>query len=233
MTRATYEQGDALDFLRGFPDGAVNLVLTDPPYSARTHKGARSLRAPDAPGESASRLTAGIAFDATDLDALRGMFAECARVTTGWVVSFLDYAHAVALEQHPPPGLRVLRIGVWVKTNPMPQLSGDRPAQGWEALVYMHRDDVRPTWNGGGKHGNFVAPIMQGTGHPTAKPLSILETIIERFTSPGDLVIDPFMGSGSTLVAAQNTGRDAHGVDLNPEYVALAHERLAQQPLFT
>lgn len=229
MSATTYEQGDALDFLQGFPDGAVNLVLTDPPYSARTHKGARSN---STKGPAGGRAV-GSAFDATDLDALRDMFAECARVTTGWVVSFIDYAHAVALEHNPPPGLRVLRIGVWVKTNPMPQLSGDRPAQGWEAVVYMHRDDVRPTWNGGGKHGNFIAPVMQGTGHPTAKPLPILETIIKRFTSPGDVVIDPFMGSGSTLVAAQNTGRDAHGVDLNPDYVALARERLAQQPLFT
>lgn len=229
MSTTTYKQGDALDFLRGLPDGSVNLVLTDPPYSARTHKGARS----NSTSGPAGGRAVGSAFDATDLDALRAMFAECARVTTGWVVSFIDYAHAVALEHNPPPGLRVLRIGVWVKTNPMPQISGDRPAQGWEAVIYMHRDDVRPTWNGGGKHGNFIAPVMQGTGHPTAKPLPILETIIKRFTAPGDVVIDPFMGSGSTLVAAQNTGRDAHGVDLNPDYVALARERLAQQPLFT
>lgn len=232
MVNVNYAVGDALDFLARQGDHTADLVLTDPPYSPRTHKGARSLRAPDAPGESGSRVTAGISFDATDPDALRDLFAEAGRVSSGWVVSFLDYAHAVALETHPPEGLRVLRIGVWVKTNPAPQLTGDRPAQGWEAITYMHRTDTRPSWRGGGKHGNFTAPIAQGIGHPTAKPVPILETLIDYFTEPGGVVLDPFMGSGSTLVAAQNRGRHAAGVDINPEYVALAERRLRQQPLF-
>ena len=229
MPTITPAVGDAMEFLRGMPDKSAALVLTDPPYSDRTHKGARS----NSTSGPAGGRAVGAAFNATDLGALRDIFAECARVTTGWVVSFLDYAHAVALEHEPPPGLRVLRIGVWVKTNPMPQLSADRPAQGWEAIAYMHREDVRPSWRGGGKHGNFTAPSSQRTGHPTAKPVPILETLIDYFTEPGGVVLDPFMGSGSTLVAAQNRGRSAAGVDIDPAYVALAEGRLRQQPLFT
>lgn len=217
--------GDAFKLLADMPDQSVDLVLTDPPYTERTHKNAKSNRAVGS-GRS------DIKFHAFTDTALTAALGEAGRLTRGWVIATLDYAHAFKLEQAPPVGLKVPRIGVWVKTNPMPQISADRPAQGWEAIAYMHRDDTKIAWNGGGKHGNFVLPTAQGFGHPTSKPVSMLETMVERFTNPGGVVLDPFAGSGSTLRAAKNLGRKAIGFEIEERYCEIAAQRLAQEVLF-
>ena len=149
----------------------------------------------------------------------------------GWVIATLDYRHAVEFDLEPPLGLKCQRVGVWVKTNPTPQVTGDRPAQGWEAIAYLHRAKGRSVWNGGGKHGNYVLPIAAPEGHPTAKPLPMLRDMVRRFTDPGDVILDPFAGSGTTLRAAVDEGRRAVGVELEERYCELIAGRLAQGAL--
>ena len=68
--------------------------------------------------------------------------------------------------------------------------------------------------------------------HPTQKPVGLMRWLIQRYTQPGDLVIDPYAGSGTTLVAAQDCGREAIGIEIDPGYCASAIDRLRQQPLF-
>jgi hypothetical protein len=68
--------------------------------------------------------------------------------------------------------------------------------------------------------------------HPTQKPIGLMRWLIERYTRPGDLVIDPYAGSGTTLLAAQDCGREAIGIEIDPGYCASAIDRLGQQPLF-
>src|SRR5690606_27546232 len=111
---------------------------------------------------------------------------------------------------------------------PMPIFSGDRPAQGWEAIAYMHRDDRKPTWNGGGSHGNYVLPKSQTGQHPTQKPLDMVRQWVQRFTDAGDTILDPFAGSGTTLRAAVDEGRKAIGVELEERYCEVIAKRLAQ-----
>lgn len=217
----TLYHGDCREVLGGMVDESVAAVLTDPPYTERTHSKART---PEREGVST--------FGAiTDAD-LRAIVTELARVSAGWVVATLDYRHGVEFDVSPPEGVKVQRLGVWVKTNPTPQLSGDRPAQGWECIAYMHRDDRRSKWNGGGRHGNFITPIPPPEGHPTAKPLGIVAEWVRLFTNPGDTVLDPFAGSGTTLRAAKDEGRKAIGVELEERYCEIAAKRLAQDTLF-
>lgn len=204
----------------------AGLVLTDPPYSAHVHKNAKTNRS------NKGQATKAIKFSPLTEDDLTEVFAKLGNITERWVVSTVDYLHAVALENNPPEGLRYIRTGVWVKTNPMPSLNADRPAHGWEAIAYMHRADKKPSWNGGGTHGNYVLPTVQGMGHPTVKPQPMLEDIIRKFSDPGEVVFDPFIGSGSTLLAAQNLGRKAVGVELEEEFCELAAKRLDQTTLF-
>lgn len=220
----TLYHGDCLEVLADMADQSVSAVLTDPPYTERTHKKARSL--------TAGHVTEGISTFASITDAdLRAVLSECGRVSRGWVVATLDYRHAVEFDVTPPVGLKCQRVGVWVKTNPTPQLTGDRPAQGWEAIAYFHRADLRSRWNGGGRHGNYVTRIADPTGHPTTKPLSMLSDWVRLFTNPGDVVLDPFAGSGTTLRAAADEGRRAIGIEIDERYCELIAKRLAQGAL--
>lgn len=217
----TLYHGDALEVLAGMVDESVDAVLTDPPYTERTHSKARSL--------TAGAVTEGIRTFAAITDAdLRDILSELARVSSGWVVATLDYRHAVEFDVNPPDGLKVQRLGVWVKTNPTPQLTGDRPAQGWESIAYMHRADRRSKWSGGGSHGNYIGPVPPPEGHPTAKPLPLVSQWVRWFTEPGGVILDPFAGSGTTLRAAANEGRRAIGVELDERYCELIANRMAQ-----
>lgn len=217
----TLWHGDSREVAASLPDASFDAVITDPPYTERTHSKAKSNKQAD------TDLRA-IDFDAfTDAD-LAHALTECGRLTKRWVVTNLDYRHAFQIDAEPLLGLRVMRIGVWVKTNPMPQITADRPGTGWEAIAYLHRDDVKPSWNGGGKHGNFVLPTVQNEGHPTSKPLSMVSEWVRRFTDPGDVIFDPFAGSGTTLRAALDNGRKAVGVERDERYCKVIAKRLSQ-----
>lgn len=218
----TIYHGDCLDLLPSVPE--CELVLTDPPFSATTHSNAKTNR-------GSGTGTKAIRFDSLTAEDVREVLGKLGERTSGWVVASMDWRHIALLEDNPPAHLRLMRFGVWVKPNPMPQISGDRPGQGWEGIAYLHRCDVKPAWNGGGSHGNFVLPVAQSTEHPTEKPLQMLHTLVERFCAPGDTVLDPFMGSGTTLRAAKDLGRRAIGIELDERYCEIAAKRLAQEVL--
>ena len=224
--------GDCLDILPTL--GRVDAVVTDPPYSETTHNGARSLayKAQQNGGHIA------IDFEPVTDDFLRRVFGLCH--SGGWVISFLDWHHMLPLKLSPPPNLEFIRFGVWAKRNPMPQLTGDRPGQGWEGIAIMHPPG-RKQWNGGGasavydfgssRYGNFGP-----SNHPTEKPVDLVVTLIQQFTNPGATVLDPFMGSGTTGVACVRTGRRFIGIEIDPGYFAIAERRIReaqmQPPLF-
>lgn len=230
----TLYHADCREGFKNLEDEEVELVITDPPYTERVHKNSR---VQDMKSRSA---TVGKQFgEITDQDLIEIM-SELGRITQGWVVANMDYHHAVSYDAVPPPGLAMKRVGVWLKKNPIPQFTGDRPAQGWEAIAYMHRDDRKSAWNGGGHAGNFHMPASSGLGHPTSKPIAMVEQLIEWFSSPeepvldkpADLILDPFAGSGSTLRAAKNLGRRAIGFEIEERYCELTAQRLAQEALF-
>ncbi len=79
----------------------------------------------------------------------------------------------------------------------------------------------------------YSSTFMFDKSHPTQKPLDLMEWIISNWTQEGDTILDPFMGSGTTLVAAHNT-RNVTGIEISPEYVKIAQDRLSalSEPLF-
>jgi site-specific DNA-methyltransferase (adenine-specific) len=218
----TLYHGDAFEFMESMQDGSVDAVITDPPYSARTHKNAKKNDPALGYGVKA------VDFDSFTDEMLYQAYDEMARITKSWIVSNIDYNHAFRFETQPPQGMTQKRIGVWVKNNPMPQISADRPGQGWEAISYLHKEGGRSVWNGGGLHGNYVTNLASPTGHPTPKPLTMVQSFIERFTNEGDLVLDPFAGGGTTLLAARNLGRKAVGVEMDEKWCKLIVSRLGQ-----
>lgn len=234
--QVTLYHGDAPTALAGMPDQSVDCIITDPPYDARTHQNARSNRNRYGNSGGGNRVLSGgsdVQFDAWDHPTQLALFEELGRITRRWVVANLSTDTAFRFEvDTPPAGLRLLRVGVWVKTNPMPIVSADRPAMGWETIAFLHRDDTKPSWNNGGRAMNYVGPTAQGTGHPTSKPLPMVAGWVRAFTDPGDLILDPFAGSGTTLRAAKDEGRRAVGYETSEKFCEIAAKRLTQDTLF-
>jgi site-specific DNA-methyltransferase (adenine-specific) len=224
----TIYHGDCRDVIPSL--GLVQHVITDPPFSDATHTRARSNRGNGKDPITAIDFTA-IDFTAIDFTAidllLRQLGTQCER----WFIGTLDWRHIAALESLVPEPWEFVRFGVWVKTNPMPQLTADRPANGWDGICYLHNKKTKKRWNGGGEHGNWIGPVVTNGDHPTGKPEPMLMKIVAQFTDVGDLVLDPFMGSGTTLVAAKRLGRKAIGVELNERYAEVAARRLSQGAL--
>ncbi|KQQ22561.1 hypothetical protein ASF48_05090 [Rathayibacter sp. Leaf299] len=224
----TLYHGDAFEYLAGLEPRSFDAVITDPPFDDRTHAMARSNNSKVPAGGRALSGSKG-AFVSFTHEVHEQLFVDLGQITRGWVVSSLATSTAFQFELEPPQGLRCLRVGVWVKTNPMPIMSADRPALGWEPIVCLHRDDQKPAWNGGGKTINYVGPTSQGSGHPTQKPIAMIRQWVRSFTKPGDVILDPFAGSGTTLRAAADEGRRAVGVESDERYCELAALRLGQQ----
>ena len=228
----TLYHGDAFDLMGGMADRSVDAVITDPPYDARTHTMARSNRAgygSSAGGNRPFGGTSGVAFTHIGHEGQRALFTELGRITRRWVVANASTDTIFRFEvDAPPEGLQLLRVGVWVKTNPMPIISADRPAMGWEAIAYLHRADVKPAWNGGGRAGNYVLPTSQGSGHPSQKPLSMVRDFVTRFTNPGDTILDPFAGTGTTVLAAVEEGRHVIAMEADERWCEHTARRLDQ-----
>jgi len=194
----------------------VDLVLTDPPYGDTTHKGARG-------GGRVDKML--VDFDSISAGAFVDISKILVNKSLGWVVMTCEWRYMHLLDD---AGMLV-RFGVWVKPNGMPQMTGDRPATGWEAVAILHRRGKK-TWNGGGSHAVWDVPKVSGV-HPTTKPLALFNDWVVKFSNVGDIVLDPFMGSGTTLVAAKNLGRRAIGIEIEEKYCEIAAKRLAQEVL--
>lgn len=213
--------GDCLDPVNGLaslPDKSVDVVITDPPYGDETHDGARG-------GKGDTKL---VTFESISIEGLRAVLEACARVTRRWLVATLEWRHVLPLERNPPAGLRFVRHGIWVKPNGAPQFTGDRPATGWEAVAIFHAEtDGRMRWNGGGNHAVWNFPKAGDNVHPTQKPLPLIESFVSLFSEPGETVLDPFAGSGTTGVAAIRLGRRFLGWEKDAKYHAAAVKRLS------
>lgn len=218
--------GDCLDPATGLASlDAVDHVITDPPYEAEAHTKQRRVKR----GGGAVLSVEPLPFDVvTDL---RPQVAERLNIGRRWVLVFCQ-AEAVGewradLVAH---GLDFKRACVWIKPDGQPQLTGDRPAMGYESIVACHGPG-RSRWNGGGKAGVFDYRKYDGKGgapnvHPTQKPVLLMERLVQDFTDPGDLVCDPFAGSGTTGVACIHLGRRFIGWEKDPGFFEVAVKRL-------
>ena len=200
----------------------VGNIITDPPYNPKTHKGARSAK---------SLATSQIDFDSLTEEQFIEFCANSVALAKRWVVMSCAWQHAALLEK---AGVPLLRLGIWHKPNGAPQFTGDRPGMGWEAIAILHRQG-RKHWNGGGHHAVWVCNVEHGE-HPTQKPLALVMDWVAKFTDPGEIILDPFAGSGTTGVACAKLGRKFIGIEKRQDYFDLAVRRItdacAQPDLF-
>lgn len=230
----TIYHGDCRDVLPTLADESADLVLTDPPYAEETHDGARTASRVQYDYE---RKVPGklVNFAPISEEELRGTFVEVGRIARAWVVSTMDWRHIYHFEKAPPAGLRFVRFGIWVKPNGAPQFTGDRPGTGWEGIIFLHREGGKMRWGGGGRHGVFTHNIANQFdrlgSHPTAKPVPLMAEFIRLFSESGQMVLDPFMGCGTTLYAAKLLHRRAIGIEQDEKWCEVAALRLSQEVL--
>ena len=143
-------------------------------------------------------------------------------------------------------GFWILNDVIWRKTNPMPNFRGKRFTNAHETMIWCARDKTtKPTFNyqamkalndGIQMRSDWLFPICSGPerlkadgrkAHPTQKPEALLHRVLLAATNPGDLVLDPFFGSGTTGAVAKRLGRDWIGIEREADYVEIAKQRIA------
>lgn len=230
--------GDCLAWMATLTDRSVDVVITDPPYSDTVHSKSRSGRKlPDVDTfECRARRAVDFGFDAITQDQIEACADQFARLANRWVLVFCDVESSHlwrgALTS---AGLEYIRTGAWVKERGTPQFTGDRPGVGFEAVVIAHRPG-RKRWNGGGHAASWSHPVVANCNghrhdrvHTTQKPIGLMLDLVRLFSDPGELVVDPFAGSGTTGVAAVRLGRRFAGAEQQEKYVTIARERIAAE----
>lgn len=226
--------GDSLRLLRwlavhefgSWGDGPVDAILTDPPYQ---------LSRPDMSKPDGRTLTRDYGEDMTEPLPVAELVTYFDRLLTrdGTVLVWCSDSQLGQWLSCLSNRFDKLMFGAWAKTNPAPNIRHRTWTSAAELWVWAARG--KWTFNWPGHHGAYnvqVAPHVggkrgEGTGHPNQKPLRICRPHVQVLTRPGDLILDPFAGSGSYLVAAKELGRRAVGFEVDPERAEAARRRLS------
>ena len=207
ITRNSIIQGDCINVMKQLPAASVDFILTDPPYLINyTSRDGRKIINDD------------------NAHWLKPAFAEMHRVLArdSFCVSFYGFRHADKfIHAYLAAGFRI----VGHLTFPKRYTSSSRFLRNQHEVAHLLAKGYpkEPTY----PIGDVIDFAYSGNKlHPTQKPVASLLPLVDTFCTPRGLVLDPFAGSGSTLIAARSTGRSYIGIELDPAYHAIAEERL-------
>lgn len=227
-SRLTLQQGDCRDLLCRLPDHSVDLLLTDPPYNLN----------PYSTGNMQFAWRGAINNDVAAWDRefdpaeYRSEFLRVLK-PNGNLFAFCSYNLLGRWHEVFDPLFDTFQFFVWHKSNPVPKIRRQGFLNSCELIVCMWNKGHR--WNFGRQrdmHNFFEGPIcmaperLKAPKHPAQKPVRLLKHLIDIASQPGDLVLDPFMGVGSTGVAALALERRFVGMELDPDYFIAAQQRL-------
>src|SRR5213080_4284455 len=241
--------GDCIAEMAKLPAACVDLVFADPPYNLQLQG---DLKRPDdsrvdAVNDAWDKFSSFAAYD----DFTRAWLIACRRVmkpnATLWVIgSYHNIFRVGAILQD--LGFWILNDVIWRKVNPMPNFRGVRFANAHETLIWAakSRDQKSYTFNYEAMkalndelqmRSDWTLPICSGgerlkdangdKAHPTQKPESLLHRVVVSSSRPGDVILDPFFGSGTTGAVAKRLGRHFIGIERDADYAALARKRIA------
>ena len=239
MTKLLLIKGDALEVLKYVPSATIDLVITDPPYNIA--EGVVPIYDTRYPKGKRRKIGLEAEWDKfTDGEFLYMMYKfidEVHRILkpSGTFICFTSDRYLSYLRTYiRNKGMVYRQTCIWVKSNPVPQMRKVKFMHATELFFLVHKerghDNFR--WERGQHPNVFYHPIVAGReriGHPTQKPVWLFRELIKYTTREGDIIIDPFVGSGTALVAARNLNRHAIGIEINEEYINMAKKRIAPQ----
>jgi modification methylase len=244
----TVLQGNCIAEMARLPDKCVDMIFADPPYNLQLGgdlfrpEGSR-VDAVDDDWDKFESLSAYDEFTREWLEQARRILKDDGTI---WVIgSYHNIYRVGALLQDAE--FWILNDIVWRKTNPMPNFRGTRFTNAHETLLWCAKDEkARYTFNYRAMkalnddlqmRSDWLLPICAGgervkgedglKAHPTQKPEALLYRILLACTKPGDVVLDPFFGTGTTGAVARRLGRRWIGIEREPSYVKVAKERIA------
>jgi len=241
--------GDCIEVMQSLPEGSVDLIFADPPYNLQLRG---DLHRPDnskvdAVDDAWDQFSSFAAYDRFTQDWLKAARRLLKPNGAIWVIgSYHNIFRVGAAMQN--EGFWILNDVVWRKSNPMPNFRGMRLTNAHETLIWASKQEAsKYTFNyealkalneGVQMRSDWVLPLCTGherlkdekgdKAHPTQKPESLLHRALLGTTNPGDVVLDPFFGTGTTGAVAKMLGRDFIGIEREEAYRKIAEKRLSK-----
>ena len=238
--------GDCIATMRSLPAESVDMIFADPPYNLQLRQ---TLRRPDdsvvdGVDDDWDKFADFASYDRFTQDWLAAARRLLKPDGTLWVIGSYHNIYRVGAAVQ-DLGFWVLNEIVWRKSNPMPNFRGRRFTNAHETLIWCARDSgSRHTFNYEAMkalnddlqmRSDWLLPLCTGgerikvdgkKAHPTQKPEALLYRVILASTKPGDLVLDPFFGTGTTGAVAKRLGRHWIGIERDPVYAGIAEARI-------
>lgn len=215
---------DCIEGMRQMPDNSVDLVVTDPPYLIET-SGAGIYKQDDKQYvKELNEMKDGFSREVLDelcrIMKKINIYIFCSQKQ---IIPLLDY-----FVKEKKCNWNLLR---YAKTNPVPAC-GNKYLTDTEFILFFREKGVKLYGTYKTKFTYYIAPLNQkdkkAYGHPTIKPLDLVSNFIINSSQEGDIVFDPFMGSGTTAVAAMKCNRNFLGYELNPDYYEICNKRIKE-----
>ena len=226
MNKIELLQGDCLESMKGISVGSVDAIITDPPYNISRDNNFHTMG------------RAGIDFGEWDKDFDLTSWitvAEPLLKKGGNIVIFNDWKNmSYIVEELERNGFVIKDLIRWKKTNAMPRNRDRRFITDYEVAVWAVKKGDKWTFNR--ISDTYEIPEIVGGltpksekyngGHKTQKPIYVMEWLLERLTEVDDIILDPFMGSGTTGITCKNLNRNFIGIELDEDYFNMAKERI-------
>ncbi len=241
--------GDCIEIMSEFPDKCVDLIFADPPYNLTSRQPlfrpeGGKYEGVDNDWDKFENLSDYSLFTWNWLSQAKRVLKDGGAI---WITGtyhniFLVGNALMAMDWF------ILNDVIWIKSNPTPNFAGVRFCAATETLIWAtKKQGVKYTFNyhdmkkfndGKQMRSDWHIPVCRGkerlkaggkTAHPTQKPEALLELVILSTSNPGDVILDPFFGTGTTGAVADRLGREWVGIDNNSAYVDMALDRIADQ----
>lgn len=231
FTEFTIEVSDYQKFMDFLPDGSVDLILTDPPYCISKKTGFSEVV------NGVQRFAVSMDFGSWDhveinLDDMAKVFYKSLRRGGTAIVWYDLWKIGKVKDAMESAGFKMIRQIIWQKTNPVPLNMRATYLSNSREMAVVGVKVGKPTFNSKYDSGIYKYPIPRHKGkrqHPTQKPLELFEELVRKHSKDGDLVVDPFLGAGTTGVAAVRNFRRFAGCDIDANYVRISQERIQNE----